>query len=76
MIKLIIYRIFNPILTSLAIKILSWEPPQQKTNPVRDKVTKKLAIPHIPMDVLPPMEKPLLDYKINHLFSEIFVNYG
>ena len=53
MIKLIIYRIFNPILTAWAIKILSWEPPHQKPNPIRDKVTKKLALPQLTEQVYP-----------------------
>jgi len=46
-IKLILYHIFNPILTAWAIKILSWELPKEppkelpkkKLNPIRDKVT-------------------------------------
>ena len=63
MIKLILYRIFNPILTVCAIKILSWEPPKQKLNPIRDKVTKKLALPQLTQQVLPPIVKPLADYK-------------
>lgn len=63
MIKLILYRIFNPILTAWAIKILSWEPPNQKLNPTRDKVTNKLALPKLTQQVLPPIEKPLADYR-------------
>lgn len=66
MIKLILYRIFNPILTAWAIKILSWEPPKQKLNPIRDKIikiTKKLALPQLTQQTLPPIQKPLADYK-------------
>jgi len=63
MIKLIIYRIFHPILTAWAIKILSWDPPNQKSNPIRDKVTKKLALPQPTHGVLPPVQKPLVNYK-------------
>ena len=63
MIKLILYRIFNPILSAWAIKILSWEPPKQKLNPTREKVTKKLALPKLTQQVLPPIEKPLADYR-------------
>ena len=63
MIKLIVYRIFHPILTAWAIKILSWEAPDQKPNPIRDKVTKKLALPQPTHEVLPPVQKPSVDYK-------------
>ncbi len=63
MIKLILYRIFNPILTAWAVKILSWESPNQKLNPTRDKVTRKIALPQITQQVLPPIEKPLADYR-------------
>jgi len=63
MIKLFIYRIFNPILVSLAIKILSWEPPEQKPNPVREKVIRKLAVTSAFPESLPPVEKPAVDYK-------------
>lgn len=63
MIKLILYRIFNPILTAWAIKILSWEPPKQKLNPIRDKVIRKLALPKLTQQTLPPIQKPLADYK-------------
>jgi transposase-like protein len=63
MIKLILYRIFNPILTAWAIKILSWEPPKQKLNTIRDKVIRKLALPQLTQQVLPPIQKPLSDYK-------------
>jgi hypothetical protein len=59
-IKLILYHIFNPILTAWAIKILSWELPKE-LNPIRDKVTNKLALPQLTQQVLPPIEKP--DYR-------------
>jgi hypothetical protein len=68
-IKLILYRIFNPILTAWAIKILSWEPPKEspkkKLNPIRDKVTNKLALPQITKQVLPPIEKPFYRQILN-----------
>ena len=67
MIKLILYHIFYPILTAWAIKILSWEPPNQKQNPVNQKVTKKIDVPNKPQESLPPIQihdlKPTLDYK-------------
>jgi len=63
MIKLFIYRIFNPILVSLAIKILSWEPPEQKPNPVREKVIRKLTVTNALPESLPPVEKPAVDYE-------------
>jgi transposase-like protein/DNA-directed RNA polymerase subunit RPC12/RpoP len=63
MIKLFIYRVFNPILVSLAIKILSWEPPRQKPNPVREKVARKLTTPKALPDSLPPVEKPKVHYQ-------------
>jgi len=67
MIKLLIYHIFNPILVSLAIKILSWEPPKGKPNPVRAEVTRKLAVPETIQEVIPPIKvndlKPSIDYK-------------
>ena len=56
MIKLIIYHIFNPILTAWAIKILSWEPPNQKQNPVTQKVIKKIAVPKTLQESLPPIQ--------------------
>ena len=56
MIKLLIYHIFNPILVSLAIKILSWEPPKGKPNPVRARVTRKLAVPEALQEVIPPIK--------------------
>jgi hypothetical protein len=63
MIKLFIYRVFNPILVSLAIRVLSWEPPRQKPNPVREKVTRKLAAPRSLPESLPPVEKPKVHYQ-------------
>jgi transposase-like protein len=67
MIKLIIYQIFNSILTAWAIKILSWEPPNQKQNPVTQKVIKRIAVPKTLQETLPPIQihnlKPSLDYK-------------
>lgn len=66
-IRLYIYRIFNPILVSLAIKVLSWEPPNQKPNPVREKVAKRIAVPETIQQTLPPIKitdlKPSLDYR-------------
>lgn len=67
MIRLFIYRTFNPILVYLVIKILSWDPPKHKPNPVREEVTKKLSAPEAMEEILPPIKitdlKPSLDYK-------------
>ena len=67
MIKLLIYHIFNPILVSLAIKILSWEPPEGKPNPVRAGVTRKLAVPEALQEAIPPIKitdlKPSTSYQ-------------
>ncbi len=67
MIKLFIYRVFNPILVSLAIKILSWEPPKGKPNPVTAGVTRKLAVPEILQEGIPPIKitdlKPSISYQ-------------
>jgi hypothetical protein len=67
MIKLILYHLFNPILIAWAIKILSWEPPNQKQNPVTQNVIKKIAVSktlHTTQETLPPIKihdlKPLL----------------
>jgi hypothetical protein len=66
----IVYYILNflhPILVAIAIKILSWEPPKQKPNPVRAEVSKKLAVPETIQETVPPIKltdlKPSLDYK-------------
>jgi hypothetical protein len=71
MIKLILYHLLNPILTAWAIKILSWEPPNQKQNPVTQKVAqkviKKIAVPKTLQETLPPI-------KIHDLKSALVVN--
>ena len=66
----IVYYVLNllhPILVPIAVKILSWEPPKQKPNPVRAKVSKKLAVPDTIQETAPPIKlsdmKPSLDYK-------------
>jgi hypothetical protein len=66
----IVYYILNllhPILVSVVIKILSWEPPKQKPNTVRARVSKKLAVPETIQETVPPIKltnlKPSLDYK-------------
>jgi transposase-like protein len=62
-----ILNLLHPILVSVAIKILSWEPPKQKPNPVRAKVSKKLAVPETIQETEPPIKltdlKPSLDYR-------------
>ena len=66
----VVYYILNllhPILVAIAIKILSWDPPKQKPNPVRAKVSKKLAVPETIQETEPPIKltdlKPSLDYR-------------
>jgi hypothetical protein len=62
-----ILNLLHPILVSLVIKILSWEPPKQKPNPVRAKVARKLAVPDTIQETEPPIKltdlKPSLDYR-------------
>jgi hypothetical protein len=62
-----ILNLFHPILVPVVIKILSWEPPKQKPNPVRAKVSKKLAVPDSIQETAPPIKltdlKPSLDYR-------------
>jgi len=69
-IKLYIYHIFNPILVSLVIKILTWEPPDQKPNPVKTEVAKRVTIPKSSQNTqekLSPIKitdlKPTIDYR-------------
>ena len=66
----IVYHILNllhPILVPIVIKIMSWEPPKQKPNPIRARVAKKLAVPKTIQEIAPPIKitdlKPSLDYK-------------
>jgi putative transposase len=62
-----ILNLLHPILVSLVMKILSWEPPKQKPNPVRARVSKKLAVPETIQETEPPIKltdlKPSLDYR-------------
>jgi transposase-like protein/transcription elongation factor Elf1 len=62
-----VLNLLHPILVSIAIKILSWEPPKHKSNPVRARVARKLAVPETIGDMESPIKitdlKPSLDYR-------------
>ena len=60
-----VLNILHPILVPIVIKILSWEPPKQKPNPVKAEVARKLAVPETIQETVPPIKltdlKPSLD---------------